>query len=33
MQWKQNILDKEKFDEYNAYCEASKKEVKLQMVG
>ena len=23
----------EKFNEYNAYCEACKKEVKLQMIG
>lgn len=26
-------VDKVKFNEYNAYCEACKKEVKLQMVG
>jgi hypothetical protein len=26
-------IDKTKFGEYNAYCEACKKEVKLQMIG
>ena len=26
-------IDKTNFNEYNAYCEACKKEVKLQMVG
>ena len=26
-------IDKTRFDEYNTYCEACKKEVKLQMIG
>jgi hypothetical protein len=26
-------IDKAKFNEYNAYCETCKKEVKLQMIG
>ena len=26
-------IDKTKFNEYNAYCETCKKEVKLQMIG
>jgi hypothetical protein len=26
-------IDRVKFDEYNAYCEACKKEIKLEMIG
>lgn len=27
------VINKTRFDEYNTYCEACKKEVKLQMIG